>query len=193
LEENKNIRVLDKKAESGEPSLVFRARKGDKAAFGRLVQIHQRRVLRMVVGMIGDLDTAMDIVQDSFIRAYQAMDRFEEGQPFYPWISRIATNLTLNHIKRSRKQTSLDAESHDRAVDAPDPLERLQLDENKRRFLAAVQELPEQYRVTFVLRNFEDLSYEEIAARLKITVGTVDSRIYRARRLLIEKLKDLLE
>jgi RNA polymerase sigma-70 factor (ECF subfamily) len=194
LEENRDIRVLNKKTDPDETFLVARARQGDKAAFGQLVKLHQRRVLRMVVGMTGDLDTAMDIVQDSFIRAYKAMDRFEEGKPFYPWISTIATNLTLNHLKKSRRETGLDPVKHEqRAESDADPLYRMQMDENNRRLMQAVQELPEQYRTVFVLRNFEDLSYDEIAARLNISIGTVDSRLYRARRRLVEQLKDLLE
>jgi RNA polymerase sigma-70 factor (ECF subfamily) len=147
----------------------------------------------MVVGMTGDLDTAMDIVQDSFIRAYQALDRFEEGQPFFPWLSTIATNLTLNHLRRQKRQTSLDDEYRERADTGRDPLEKIQIAENDRRFMEAVRKLPDQYRLVFILRTFERLSYEEIAARLDISVGTVDSRLFRARRKLVEELKDLLE
>lgn len=147
----------------------------------------------MVIGMTGDLDAAMDIVQESFIRAYQALDRFEEGQPFYPWLSTIATNLTLNHLRRSKRQTSLDDSYRERADPAPDPLERLQTEENERRLMEAVQKLPDEYRTVFVLRTFDHLSYEEIAARLHISLGTVDSRLFRARRRLTDELKDLLE
>ena len=193
MEENKDIRVLHRKVEPEEALLVNRARGGDKAAFGRLVQLFQRRLLRMILGMIRNLDAAMDIVQESFVRAYQALDRFEEGQPFYPWLSTIAVNLALNHLKRSSRETSLDPVTHDRPGTDPGPFEKLQLAENDRRFMEAVHELPEQYRTVFILRNFEELGYEEIAARLAISVGTVDSRLYRARRLLVEKLKDLLE
>jgi RNA polymerase sigma-70 factor (ECF subfamily) len=193
LEENKDIRVLNRKADPDETELIIRARKGDKASFGRLVKKHQKRVLRMVVGMTGDIDSAMDIVQDSFIRAYRALDRFEEGQPFYPWLSTIATNLAINHFKKYRRETSLEVIQHQEPKSAADPLRQMQLEENDRRLMEAIRELPEQYRVVFVLRNFEDLSYEEIASRLEISIGTVDSRLYRARRQLVEKLKDLLE
>jgi len=184
---------LNRTGAPDETALVARARKGDKSAYGQLVKMYQRRVMRMVVSMTGDVDTAMDIVQDSFIRAYKALDRFEEGQPFYPWLSTIATNLTMNYFKKSRRETGLEAVEHEQAEPAADPLNRMQLEENDRRLMAAVQELPEQYRAVFILRNFEDLSYEEIAARLEISVGTVDSRLYRARRQLLEKLKDLLD
>jgi RNA polymerase sigma factor (sigma-70 family) len=193
LEENKEIRVINGEADLSEAALIAAARKGDKSAFGSLVKSHQKKVLRMVIGMVGDPDSAMDIVQESFVRAWQAMDRFEGGQPFQPWISRIASNLAINHIKRSGRLRSLDDEVIQRAINDPDPLQKMQLDENDRRFMQAVRELPAQYRLVFVLRTFENLSYEEIADRLDIASGTVDSRLYRARRMLVDKLKDLLD
>ena len=190
MEENRKIRVVE--SEDVEPALIVRAQEGDKAAFGRLVKMHQQRVLRMVVAMTGDLDSACDIVQDSFIRAYKGMDTFEVGRPFYPWISTIATNLTFNYLKRRGREVSFNPATDDRS-DGVDPLSRLTADEGDKRLLEAVQELPEQYRGVFVLRSFEHLSYDDIAIRLKISAGTVDSRLYRARRMLVEKLKDLLE
>ena len=193
MEEKREIKVSNTGKETEEPFLVAQARRGDKTAFGQLVRMHQKKVLRMVVGMTGDLDSAMDIVQDSFIRAYQALDRFEEGQPFYPWLSKIASNLAINHIKKASRQSSLDNETIERTDGAPDPLARLQIDETDRRFMAAVQELPPAYRTVFILRTFEELSYEQIAVRLDISPGTVDSRLYRARRILMDKLKELLE
>jgi RNA polymerase sigma-70 factor (ECF subfamily) len=193
LEENKQSRVLNTESVPDEQALIVAARQGDKRAFGRLVRLFQRRVVRLVLSMTGDMDAAMDIVQDSFVRAYKALDRFQEGQPFYPWISTIATNLTLNYLKRSRREKSLDQEDRERPARGTDPLQKIQMAENDRRFLAAVEELPEQYRTVFVLRTFDDLSYEDIAKRLDISVGTVDSRLFRARRQLLEKLKDLLE
>jgi RNA polymerase sigma-70 factor (ECF subfamily) len=193
LEESTNRSVTNAEQGTEDAAYIIEARNGDKASYGFLVKKYQKRVLRMVIGMVGDLDNAMDIVQDSFIRGWQALDSFDESRPFYPWLSTIATNQALNFIKRSSRQTSLEP-SLDKRMDAgPDPLEKLQLIENDRRFLEAVRELPEQYRVVFVLRHFESLSYGEIAKRLEISPGTVDSRIYRARKALIEKLKDLLE
>lgn len=168
------------------------ARKGDKNAFGRLVKMYQRRLLRMVLGMTGDSDAAMDIVQESFVKAYQAMARFEEGQPFYPWLSTIAVNLSINRARRTRRESSLDAASEEYRDYGPDPQATLQMKETDRRFLEAVRELPSAYREVFILRSFEELDYEEIARRLGISVGTVDSRLYRARRALVDKLKEFL-
>lgn len=193
MEEKKEIQVFDKDTEQDESYWIIRAKSGDKAAFGRLVTKHQRKVLRMVVAMVGSLDAAMDIVQDAFVRAYQALDRFDEKLPFYPWLSRIAGNLAINYIKKSRHETTLDEEANEEIAGDPSPLDNLQMAETDRRFLAAVSELPAAYRTVFVMRNLEDLSYEEIAARLGISVGTVDSRLFRARRMLVEKLKDLLD
>lgn len=193
MEEKRNIKVVDYGTAIDEPSVIRAAQDGNKAAFARLVKFYQKRVLRMVIGMVGDLDNAMDIVQESFIRAWQALDRFDVSQPFYPWLSRIAANLSINHIKKASRQTSLDNEVIERADSAPDPLAKLQLEENNHRLMQAIGELPKQYRIVFVLRTFEELSYEEIAERLDIAPGTVDSRLYRARRLLVEKLGELLE
>jgi RNA polymerase sigma-70 factor (family 1) len=193
LEEKRDTKVIKSVTGPDEAQLAALAKGGDKAAFGGVVKMHQRRVLRMVTGMIGDLDAAMDIVQESFIRAYHALDRFQEGQPFYPWLSTIATNLTLNHLRRNKRQASLDDSYREQADPASNPLEKLQTEENERRFMEAVQRLPDEYRTVFILRTFEQLSYEEIAARLKISVGTVDSRLFRARRRLTDELKDLLE
>ena len=91
------------------------------------------------------------------------------------------------------RQTGLETVADRQPDGSPDPLKRLQLDENEKRFMTAVRELPDTYRAVFILRTFDELSYDEIAERLEISVGTVDSRLFRARRLLMEKLKDLLE
>lgn len=146
----------------------------------------------MVVAMTGSLDSAMDIVQDSFIRAYHALDSFEIERPFYPWLSTIATNLTLNFLKRGKREVSFNHRRDTREA-ADNPLKKLRVRENEKRLLKAVKELPEQYRSVFVLRSFEHLTYDQIAKRLNISQGTVDSRLYRARQILLEKLKDLLE
>jgi len=191
LEEKEKIGVPETAGPS-EPELVARARRGDKSAFGLLVKMHQRRLLRMALGMTGDSDSAMDIVQESFVKAYQALDRFEEGQPFYPWLSTIAVNLVINRSRRTKRESRLDSAADDYRDRGPDPQETLQMKETERRFLEAVRELPDAYREVFILRSFEELDYEEIARRLGISVGTVDSRLYRARRALVDKLKEFL-
>lgn len=193
MEEKGNSGVDRAGDSSDELSLVEAARQGDKNAFGRLVRMHQKRVLRMVTAITGDLDSGMDVVQDSFVRAYQSLASFDRDRPFYPWISKIAYNLAINHLKRSRRQVGLSEIVEPEGKRTDDPLEILQEDENKKRFSEAIGQLPENYRVVFILRSVEELSYEEIADRLQISPGTVDSRLYRARRKLLESLSDLLD
>lgn len=193
MEEKEEIKVSVRDSEQDESRWVALAKSGDKAAFGRLVTKYQKKVLRVVVAMVGSLDAAMDIVQEAFVRAYQALDRFDAKYPFYPWLSRIAGNLAINYIKKNQREMPLDDEADEKMAGNPSPLDNLQMAETDRRFLTAVNELPAVYRTVFVMRNLEELSYEEIAFRLGISVGTVDSRLYRARRMLVEKLKDLLD
>ena len=178
-----------------EQALVQAALAGDRRAFGQLVRRHQKRLFRSVYGLLGDFDQAEDMVQEAFVKAYGAMGSFEAGRDFYPWLSTIARNLALNLMARERRKESLD-QIHERGFDPPSgdlgPLEQLTTNESQQRFYIALKALPEQYRTVFVLRHFEEMSYEDIAAQLKIPPGTVDSRLYRARQLLVAELKDLL-
>ncbi|RME25934.1 MAG: sigma-70 family RNA polymerase sigma factor [Candidatus Zixiibacteriota bacterium] len=183
--------------ESGteERKLVEAAQNGDAAAFGQLVRNHQKRLFRFIYGLLGSFDQAEDIVQEAFVRAYGAIKRFRAGEAFYPWLSRIARNLAYNQLARQQKQQSLDqmteAGFETGATDLG-PLEQMMNDENNRRFYRALQAMPAEYRAVFVLRQFEQMDYAEIASYLKIPPGTVDSRLYRARRFLMEQLGDLL-
>ncbi len=178
-----------------EKAWLLAARNGSKEAYGKLVYLHQKRLLRLVFMMLGRRDAVEDIIQEAFIKGYQALADFDLDKPFYPWISTIARNLALNYIKRDLRQESLE-ELEKTAVSFAEtgesPLDDLIVKENEKRFARAVLALPEAYRTVFVLRMMENLSYEEIAGQLKISVGTVDSRLYRAREKLVEMLKDLL-
>ena len=178
-----------------ESSLVKSAQAGDQKAFGQLVRNHQKRLFRFILGLTGSFDQAEDVVQEAFVKAYSALDRFETERDFYPWLATIARNLALNQMQHDKKQESLDRikeKGFDRAGDAPDPLDSLLSSENQKRFYEALKELPVQYREVFVLRHFEEMSYQDIAARLKVAPGTVDSRLYRARQMLAEALKEFL-
>lgn len=176
-------------------ALIKAARDGDKNAYGRLVLKYQKRVYRFVAALLGRTDTAEDMVQEAFVKGYLALNDFELGRPFYPWISTIARNLALNHIKREERERPI-SEIDDFLYQVPDssanPLERMIEKENDKRLLRAIMALPIQFRSVFILRMFEKMSYEEIARYLNISVGTVDSRLHRARERLIEALKDSL-
>jgi RNA polymerase sigma factor (sigma-70 family) len=194
-EEKQASRVtkLDKAAD--ERKLIEAAQAGDKKAFGQLIRLHQKRLFRFIYGLTGSFDHAEDIVQEAFVKAYQAIGTFRVGYDFYPWLSTIARNLAYNHFTREEKQESLDSikeKGFDPVSDEFGPLERLLESEGEKRFYAALQALPPQFRTVFVLRHFEDMDYSQIASYLKIPPGTVDSRLYRARKMLMEALKDLL-
>lgn len=194
-EENPRRGVNTVANKSDEQSLVEAAQKGDQKAFGLLIRQNQKRLMRFVFGLVGSFDVAEDIVQEAFVKAYTAIQSFQTEYAFYPWLATIARNLAYNHIHREEKKESLDSlqeKGYDpQSVDLG-PLDRLLDDEAQRRFFQAVAALPTQYRTVFVLRHFEDMEYTEIASYLKIPPGTVDSRLHRARQILLESLKDLL-
>jgi RNA polymerase sigma-70 factor (ECF subfamily) len=180
---------------SAEQKLIEAAQNEDKRAFGQLVRMHQKRLFRSIYGLVGSFDEAEDIVQEAFLRAWGAMKTFKTGYAFYPWLSKIARNLALNMISREEKRESLEKiqeKGFDPASADLGPLEKLLDKEGQKRFYEALMALPMQYRSVFVLRHFEDMDYAEIASYLKIPPGTVDSRLYRARKHLLERLRDLL-
>ncbi|MEW5794895.1 MAG: sigma-70 family RNA polymerase sigma factor [Candidatus Zixiibacteriota bacterium] len=194
-EEKACTKVEGSETGPAEQELIRAARGGDKGAFGQLIRGHQKRLFRFVYGLVGSFDQAEDIVQEAFVKAYEALDKFETGRDFYPWLATIARNKALNMIAREERKESLD-KIQEQGFDTPtgqaDPLDQLLADENQRRFYAALKGLPETYRIVFVMRHFEEMSYDQISEQLKIPPGTVDSRLYRARQLLVEALKDLL-
>lgn len=178
-----------------ERQLIEAAQNGDQKAFGLLVREHQKRLFRYIYSLTKSFDTAEDIVQDAFVKAWENLKSFRTEYAFYPWLSRIARNLTYNHIARMEKQESLDdlgESGFDLEATDLGPLDKMLNNEAQQKYWQAVMALPTQYRSVFVLRHFEDMDYAEISSYLKIPPGTVDSRLYRARRMLMEALKDLL-
>ncbi|MDH4155767.1 MAG: RNA polymerase sigma factor [candidate division Zixibacteria bacterium] len=178
-----------------ERKLVEAAQNGDHKAFGKLVRAHQKRLFRYIYGLTGSFDSTEDIVQDAFIKAFNAIKTFRTEYAFYPWLSTIARNLAYNHIRREEKKQSLE-DLQDKGFDpvAVDlgPLDALLEGENNKRFYKALMAMPVKYRSVFVLRHFEGMDYAQIASYLKIPPGTVDSRLYRARQILMKDLADLL-
>lgn len=178
-----------------ERQLVEACQNGDKAAFGKLVRQYQKRLFAYIIGLTGSFDTAEDIVQSAFVKAWESIATFRLEYAFYPWLSTIARNLAFNHIAREEKKESLD-ELEEAGFDPQSadlgPLEQMMTSEVQTRYYKAVMALPVKYRTVFVLRHFEEMGYVEIAHYLKIPPGTVDSRLHRARALLSKELKDLL-
>lgn len=162
-------------------------------AFESLVRRYQQRVYALCRRLTGAHQSADDLAQETFIKAYYALDRFESAWPLYPWLRRIAINAGLNYLKtRSRERSLEDGSLGDRHVPAADPgddpEDRLERAEFQARLDWAVEALPADQKSVFVLRFHESLSYEEIARTLDLPLGTVMSRLNRAR----QKLKELM-
>lgn len=198
-----NIREENVKSpvtKAGEPvserKLVEAAQNGDKRAFGQLIRLHQKRLFRYIYGLLNSFDATEDIVQEAFVKAYDNITTFRTEYAFYPWLSTIARNLAYNYIHREEKKESLD-NLQDKGYDPQSaelgPLEKLLNHENNKRFYKALLSLPVKFRSVFVLRHFEQMDYAQIASYLKIPPGTVDSRLYRARQLLMKQLEDLMQ
>ncbi|MDH3891325.1 MAG: sigma-70 family RNA polymerase sigma factor [candidate division Zixibacteria bacterium] len=194
-EEKAGSPVNKSEAATSERSLIEAAQNGDQRAYGLLIRSHQKRLFRFVYGLLGSFDATEDIVQEAFVKAYQAIDRFDLNHSFYPWLATIARNTAFNLLEREQKKESLE-QLQEKGFEPEStqlgPLENLLNDETQKRFYQAVKALPDKFRAVFVMRHFEDQSYTEIATLLKIPPGTVDSRLYRARKMLVDSLKDLL-
>lgn len=179
-----------------EASLIRRAKEGDRSAFSTLVRLHQKRIYRLVYRFCRDHDTADELAQETFVKAYMALDSFREEYRFSGWISTIATNLALNHIRRHKKQISTEDYPLEEIIadsnPGTNPDQALANKEVMLRLEEEVDKLPPDYKAVFVLRMHEDLSYEEIAKKLGIEMGTVMSRLFRARSRLKKALEEYL-
>jgi RNA polymerase sigma-70 factor (ECF subfamily) len=178
----------DERLEEG--PLIARAKNGDMDAYESLIRLFQHRIYRLCWRMTGAHQSADDMAQETFIKAYQALSRFRDGQDFYPWIRRIAVNMTLNYLHVRKREEPLG----DREPSVPDelPQDEFQRREAEDRFQEAWQALPSDQRAVFTLRVVENQSYREIAESLHLAPGTVMSRLNRARRKLKESLADFL-
>ncbi len=195
LEDSQSSNVTPTGSKSEEQKLIESVQNGNKTAFGKLIRIHQKRLFRFIYGLVNSFDITEDIVQDTFVKAYQKIETFRTGYAFYPWLATIARNLAYNFIQREQKKESLDKMTEvgfDPQSTDISALDNLLDDENKKRLYKAIGALPVKYRVVFTLRHFEKMDYSEIASFLKIPPGTVDSRLFRARQMLLGAVKDLL-
>jgi RNA polymerase sigma-70 factor (ECF subfamily) len=178
-------------------TLIAKAQQGDLHSFDLLVRSYQRRVYSLAYRMVKNHDAADDVAQDTFIKAYSSIESFKLGRPFFTWLYRICMNLSINYLKRqkfmiSESQFEEETSPLERETADGDPLSLLVKREQERRIEHAISVLPPKYKGVFVLRVYEDLSYEEIAQTLKISLGTVMSRLFRARERLQKLLKDVV-
>lgn len=182
--------------------LVERVQQGDKRAYDLLVSKYQRKLGRLLSRFIRDPSEVEDVTQEAFIKAYRALPGFRGDSAFYTWLYRIGINTAKNHLvalgRRAPTSTELDAEEAE-SLESADQLRDLNTPENQmmsRQVGDTVNqtllELPEELRTALTLREIEGLSYEEIAEAMQCPVGTVRSRIFRAREAVAEKLRPLL-
>ena len=180
--------------------LVRRAKRGDYKAFDLLVLKYQSRIIGLAMKFVKDIQTAEDVAQESFIKAYKSLDSFREESAFYTWLYRIASNTSKNYlISKKRKNELLESEVFSsEEVDIFDipggssPEEILQANNLREVIFESLSNLPEDIRTAVSLREFEGLSYEEISKVLDCPIGTVRSRIFRGREIIQEKIFSLL-
>jgi RNA polymerase sigma-70 factor, ECF subfamily len=191
-------------ADVSDLSLVRRVQRGDKGAFDALVLKYQHKLVKLVMRYVRNPAEAEDIAQEAFIKAYRALPQFRGDSAFYTWLYRIAINTAKNAVvsrDRSPIEYNIDRndateESYDmqgRMKDSETPEGLVLTDEIRTTVNAAIDALPEDLRMAIVLRELEGLSYEEIAAAMDCPVGTVRSRIFRAREAIDRRLREVFE
>lgn len=190
-------------AETSDLTLVRRVQRGDKGAFDALVIKYQHKVVKLVMRYVRNPAEAEDVAQEAFIKAYRALPQFRGDSAFYTWLYRIAINTAKNAVvsrDRSPVEFDLDSqnpeESYDmqsRLKDSETPEGLVLTDEIRGTVNSAIDALPEDLRTAIILRELEGLSYEEIAAAMGCPVGTVRSRIFRAREAIDRRLREVFE
>jgi len=182
--------------------LVKRVQRGDSAAFDLLVRKYQHRIAALIGRYVSDWSEVQDVAQETFIRAYRAMGNFRGDAQFYTWLHRIAVNTAKNHLVAGNRRPPgadvdvEDAEQFDAGIrlrDGDTPERELMRQQLEQTVMRAVEALPEELRLAITLREVDGLSYEEIAERMGCPIGTVRSRIFRAREAIDNEMKPLLD
>jgi RNA polymerase sigma-70 factor (ECF subfamily) len=194
--------MTEKKTEPTDQQLVVRVQKGDKRAFDLLVLKYQYKVHAIVARFIRDSDEVKDVVQEAFIKAYRALPKFRGDSQFYTWLYRIAVNTAKNYlVARSRRPPSSDVDLDDaeyysgseQLKDFGTPENQLFRDQLEEVINRAINELPEDLRTAVTLREYEGLSYEDIASVMNCPLGTIRSRIFRGRESIDVRVLELIE
>jgi RNA polymerase sigma-70 factor (ECF subfamily) len=183
-------------------ALVARVQRGDSVAFDLLVRKYQHRIAALISRYIHDWSEVQDVAQDTFLRAYRAIGNFRGDAQFYTWLHRIAVNTAKNHLVAHNRRPPTDdidvsdAEQFDSGIrlrDNDTPERELMRQEIERTVMRVVERLPQELRDAITLREVDGLSYEDIAERMQCPIGTVRSRIFRAREAIDEELRPLLD
>ncbi len=177
--------------------LIEEARQGDTTAFGRLVQKYQGRLYNTMLHVSGSREEAEDVVQEAFIQAFTKLDSFRAQSAFYTWLYRIGFNAAISRRRRKRHEVSVEQAremtGEEPVDDGEAPTERLLREEQIGQVHTALDALSEEHRAILVLREIEGCCYETISEILNLPVGTVRSRLHRARLQLRDQLNDLLQ
>jgi len=188
--------------EEGDLKLVERVQRGERAAFDLLVLRYQHKVLKLIMRYVHDTSEAEDIAQEAFVKAYRAMPSFRGDSAFYTWLYRIAINTAKNALVAAKRRPMdydldlQDPEQYDlnaRLAESETPEALLLTEEIRETVNKAIENLPEDLRTAIVLRELEGLSYEDIAQSMDCPVGTVRSRIFRAREAIDKKLRPIFD
>ncbi len=183
-------------------AIVKRVQAGDGAAFNLLVRKYQHKVVNLIARYVYDSGDVEDVAQEVFVKAYRAIGGFRGDSAFYTWLYRIAINTAKNHlVAQSRRPPQTDVDAQDaELIEAGRNLREMETPESSllsqelaQRITSAVRELPEELRTAITLREMEGLSYEEIATVMDCPIGTVRSRIFRAREAIDQQLAPLLK
>ncbi|MCR4414370.1 MAG: sigma-70 family RNA polymerase sigma factor [Thermoguttaceae bacterium] len=176
--------------------LIEQTLAGQSAAFGLLVEKYQDRLYNTMVHVVGSRDDARDVVQDAFVQAFLKLETFHQNCAFYTWLYRIAFNVAASLCRRKRPSVSVEEARESIGREPIDggagPSEHMELEERRRQIQEAIAALGDEYRTVLVLREMDGYCYEEIAEMLDLPLGTVRSRLHRARLQLRDMLKDVL-
>ncbi len=193
---------IDNPIDPLDAELVRQVQQGDHAAFGVLVRRYQHRIIALMARYTGDRAQAEDLAQDAFLRAWRSIAGFRGDAQFYTWLHRIAINTAKNHLVAQKRRPpsedidAIDAEQFEGALrmrDADTPERELLRHEIEQAVMRAVEKLPRELRMALTLREVDGLAYDEIAQRLDCPIGTVRSRIFRAREAVDAELRPLLD
>ena len=202
MQERRQGMAEDQSSQRVDHELVQRVQQGDSAAFDLLVRKYQHRVIALIGRYVSDWSECQDVAQETFLRAYRALDGFRGDAQFYTWLHRIAVNTAKNHLVSAGRRPPTgdidvaDAEQFDSGIrlrDNDTPERELMRQEVEQTDLRAGQALPEELREAITLRELAGMSYEDIAERMDCPIGTVRSRIFRAREAIDEELRPLLD
>ena len=177
---------------NADDDLIARIKNGDQAAFEWIVKCHQDRIYNLCLYMLKNKQNAQEAAQDVFVKAFRSLGNFQPRSSLYTWLYRIAINTSIDHLRKTPSTPADDGALMNLKSDDPSPEGCLETKEATKVVQNALQELSPELRVAIVLREIEGLAYDEIAAALHISIGTVKSRIARAREMLRRLLREKL-